>query len=172
MKFSLERFRPPESHGNEPAVVKKVRTPGSDEAAKVNKEKSCDVLLLKTTSGYSLVSETLYEQLKHDLVHYKLVLARNDKGEFFLWPVRVDEPTAVEAMKKAEAGWTRTQWSIAADGYISEPVTHAQPPEEPAWPDADIAELVEGALGGKVIDDPEHKVAKRLIEKRRRGGSR
>jgi hypothetical protein len=95
--------------------------------------------------------------------------AINRQGVVFLWQIRLPgsdgklddwNKTALEAAKRATAGWVRVSANMALGAY--DVFEAAGSLTEPAWPDIKFRDLLAIAFKDKVIDSMDHPVLRKL----------
>jgi len=95
--------------------------------------------------------------------------AINRQGVVLLWQIRLPgsdgklddwNKTALEAAKRATAGWVRVAANMALGAY--DVFEAAGSLSEPAWPDMKFRDLLAIAFKDKVIDSMDHPVLRKL----------
>jgi hypothetical protein len=99
-----------------------------------------------------------------------LVTCINQAGVIFLWPVKMAESnrgggrswseSAMRAAILAKDKWVRLIGEIGNGAYRVFSARGELP--EPTWPDRSLQEYLVVAFEGRIIDDPEHDVIRRL----------
>lgn len=99
-----------------------------------------------------------------------LVTCINTAGTIFLWPIKLAEDSrgggrawsesAMRAALLAKDKWVRLIGELGNGAYRVFSARGELP--EPSWPDRSLQDLLVVAFEGKIIDDPEHDVIRRL----------
>jgi hypothetical protein len=129
------------------------------------------VLDLKDDREVWLVGKPLWPQLltEPSFQVRLLVTSVTVRGEVFLWPLRLPGPdgrldewgqSALNAAETARARWLRVYTVPGCTGYKCQAAKGNLP--DPRWPDLSVNELLNIAFRGRLINDPDHAVLKRL----------
>jgi hypothetical protein len=127
------------------------------------------VLQNEQDQQHYLVDPSLSSSLPGEAVPMTLYSAINMSGGLFLWPVRLPNEdgqqhechiTAHRAAQLAQTTWIRISWDRANSNYAVVSARGEVP--EPAWPEADLQKLLSIAFKGRLIEDLDHSVLKRL----------
>lgn len=127
------------------------------------------VLELKEERENYLVTPSLASEVGGEATPKVLLTTMNRQGVCFLWPVKLpgedgrhDEwnASALEAAKIAESKWTRVAANMSLGAYdVSEAVANLP---EPEWPDVTFQELIRIGFKGRLVDNSDHPVLRRL----------
>lgn len=149
-----------------------VRKPKSQEWFRVHPDPAwrlhTAMLELKEERESYLIARNLWNDLWDEILPTVLYTAVAREGEVFLWPVRLPRDgrmdkfieTDLRAAKAAETQWVRRYW---VPGIKSHKVSAANNlSENPVWPEAGFAELLETAFRDRFIRGIDHPVIKKL----------
>lgn len=99
----------------------------------------------------------------------RLFLAVDSKGNPFLVPVPLPREDGTHhpahealtrAVDQAKTSWIRTSWNQSINGYD---VYEARGQlTDPSWPEEPLEKLIELGFRGKIIDSPDHPIARKL----------
>lgn len=133
---------------------------------------SLDVLVLelKQEGEIYLIDPKLRDSLLDErcVSVMRLRLAVNRQGDIFVWPIRLPgvdgtpnswNKSALEAADLASKSWVRLSANRRVGAYD---IAVASIFEDPRWPDKPFNEVLRIAFKGKVIDDLNHPVLRRL----------
>jgi len=109
-----------------------------------------------------------------EIAEYRLYLTVNEFGHYSVWPVHVGKGSWHEsrrlAVKDATGIWIRMKANIAKEEFftLEAPDDIASKLGKPIWPpDLTFREIVSIAFAGRVIDDVNHPLLKKLRGKKR-----
>lgn len=176
--FSLSRVRLNSNFG-ELAGAKKllltvpIRKPSPQDFFRVhpgnNFRLDVGVIELKEERETYLVIGEMFEHIPAEIVPKKLYTVINRQGVVMLWPVRLpgldgrlDEwnRSAHDAAKVGETSWIRLVSNKSLGSY--EVTVAPRLCDEPKWSEESFEKLVEIAFKGKIIEDMDHPVLRRL----------
>jgi hypothetical protein len=153
-------------------VMLPVRKPGKQEFFRTNPEFSLTaaVLELKDERELYLVLPDVAAQMPGECTFRNLMLCVSRQGNHFLWPVPVPASDGRENpwhhSARAGADLARHTWIRMIPNQAAGMYDIAEARDcvaEPAWPDKAMPELLRLAFGGgKLIEDFDHPVVKRL----------
>ena len=105
----------------------------------------------------------------HLTVPYTVYTVVTKQGTISLWPVRLPEQdgknhdawvSAHEAADRATKAWLNIKWNTGLGGYSQREATGILTP--PAWGSTTFGELLQLGFKGKMIDNLDHLVVKKL----------
>jgi hypothetical protein len=152
-----------------------VRRPRNNEFVRVNVDAGTWTGLVhedKDEEAFYMVTPAALQHFYAQPPTKMSVLAINQNGSFFLWPVPTDERntwngSARNAYQLAKTQWVKLVGDRGASIYNTYIAEGELPP--PRWPDKSFWELVDLAFpGSKIVDNAEHDV----VHKIRTGQSR
>ncbi len=127
------------------------------------------ILEFKQDRQSFIVSPELAPYLPGEAVAKLLIPTITNHGALFLWAIklsdeqgRLDEwnSVALEAAERAKTKWIRLMANMGAGTYDVLEAAGNFP--DPVWPEKSLQELLEIAFKGRVIDDMDHPVLRRL----------
>jgi hypothetical protein len=179
--FDPEKLRLSQNFDVELGVKKKlltvpVRKPDKAWFVRVHPEEkyrlpAAAVLELKEERESYLVTPEIAKQLVGEtaISPRTIFTAVNRQGVVFLWPVRLPgtdgklddwSRSAQEAAQQAMKSWTRIQANMSLGAYDVYQATGSLP--EPQWPVESFQELLKVGFRGKLIDNIDHPVLRKL----------
>jgi hypothetical protein len=175
--FDLDRLALPQSFA-EAIGVRKLLThvpvgkPGNQDWSRVHPnpefQRNLPVLILRTEREMYLVTPEMLVELAGECVGVTMYTAISSQGVLRLWPVRLPGPdgkdlawwsTEREAAELAKKQWVRIKANMALG---ANDIDLSAMTAEPRWPTATFQEVIEIAFAGRLIDNVEHIVVKRL----------
>jgi hypothetical protein len=120
-----------------------------------------------STNSFFLVDPKVYGTLVGRMMICDLRAVIAGDAGMFVWPVRMDLDSAVEAAEAAKAAWIKVIWETSNRKYKIEPA--AKEHGEPAWPFGSFDQLLDVVLKDRVLSDPEHEVVKAIVERKKKG---
>jgi hypothetical protein len=176
--LDLDQFRLSQHFAAATAVRKHVvtvpvRKPNRQEFVRVHPDSdwrlTTATLNLKEERETYVVVPKLWATLNEELVRATLYAAMTRQGTFFIWPVRMpgadgrlDEwsRSAHEGADLATRAWVKVAANMNLGAYELGEAQGDLP--DPVWPSETFAELFSIAFRGKVIDDIDHPVLRKL----------
>jgi hypothetical protein len=157
-----DAFAAPADFSERLAMAPKVRSPHANEDVRCRKDWCWrDVMLVKHDSKLYLVSSNLCQALSGLMFRGSLYAAASDKSEIFIWPVKLNAPTAVEAAEMASKKWSRVVWQHTTKGYL---VKEAEAQHsEPNWRFENFDQLIESAFSGRVLESIDQQVVQEIL---------
>jgi hypothetical protein len=154
-------------------VTVPVRKPNRQEFVRVHPDSdwrlTTAILNLKEERETYIVVPKLWPNLNEELVRATLYAAMTRQGTFFIWPVRMpgadgrlDEwsRSAHEGAELATRAWVKVAANMNLGAYELGEAQGVLP--DPMWPSETFADLFRIAFRGKVIDDIDHPVLRKL----------
>jgi hypothetical protein len=126
------------------------------------------VLILRTEREVYLVKPEMLAELAGECVGVTMYTTISSQGVLRLWPVRLPGPdgkdlawwsTEREAAERAKKQWVRINANMALG---ANEIRLSAMTAEPIWPAATFQEIIEIAFVGRLIDNVDHVVIKRL----------
>ncbi len=127
------------------------------------------VLEMKEERETYLVMPNLRDEMAGEITPKTIFTCITRQGDCFLWPIKLPgedgrlDPWNQSAFDAAEIGkerWIRLVANLTLGAYQVYEATGALP--DPKWPDVTFKKLVTLAFKGKVIEDYEHVILRRL----------
>ncbi|EIC21445.1 hypothetical protein [Thiorhodovibrio frisius] len=177
--FNPESFRLHQNFGAVSGAKKKlliapVRKPNKQAYVRTHPDQAfwmeTPVVDLKEERESYLVHPNLWPELPQELTPKVLVTTIDRQGNLSLWPIRLPSEdgrhddwnaSALEAAELAKTRWVRVQANMSLGAYdVYEATGNLSEPEWPA--DLSMGQLLEIAFKGRVIDNLDHPVIRRL----------
>jgi hypothetical protein len=148
-----------------------VRKPKKSEWFRAHPKMIAEIFVIKreSTGDFYAVDPGLAGELADEIREAYLVACVSDEGALFLWPILKTKSDGsgiqlfesdLEDLSLSRAKWIRRQWSFGSKSYK---VDEADTDKVPEWPETeDIAEWVSRAFRGRLIDDLNHQLVRRL----------
>jgi hypothetical protein len=150
-----------------------VRRPNPQDFVRVHPDavyrESFPAIDLKDERELYMVARNMQAELSAECVPATLYTAINRQGVVFLWPIRLPGPdgkinewwrSAAEAASLAMTQWIRMKANMDLGAYEMFAANGVL--QDPTWPELPFNELLRIAFRGRIIDNPEHPVVKRL----------
>ena len=113
MALQLADFRAPKDFSERLAAAPKVRSPRGDEDVRLHPEWCWEDALMTKHRGKSfLVTQALSELLAGKMFRASLFAAASSQAGLFIWPVKLNAESAVEAAKAATTRWCCIRWDM------------------------------------------------------------
>jgi hypothetical protein len=175
--FDLDSLALPQSFA-EAIGVRKLLThvpvgkPGSQDWSQVHPDpayqRNLAVINLRNEREMYLVTPRMLGELAGEYVGVTMFTAVSSQGVVRLWPVRLPGPdgkdlawwsTEREAAELAKTQWMRIKANMALG---ANEIDVSEMTAKPRWPAATFQEIIEIAFAGRLIDNIEHAVVRRL----------
>lgn len=169
MATTFDRLKAPVNFKELYGALPELRNPQKEDEIRLHAEWILDgVPMVRTsTNGFYVVGAELYSVLVGRMMECNLHAAITSSGSVFVWPVRIDVPTAKAAAEAAIKGWTKVVWDQGTKKYKIEQASKDH--GEPKWPFADFDKLLEVSLTNRILEDPNHEVVLKVLAKKRKG---
>lgn len=127
------------------------------------------IIEIKEENETYLVIPDLWNDLSSEIVAKVFFTAITRQGDLFLWPIRLPSSdgriddynaSALEAATIAEKTWIRLKANRSLGAYDVFEATGDI--ANPAWPDISFQKIVEIAFRGRIIDNLNHPVLRKL----------
>jgi hypothetical protein len=175
--FDLDRLALPQSFA-EAIGVRKLLThvpvgkPGNQDGFRVHPnpefQRNLPVHILRNEREIYLVTPEMLAELAGECVGVTMYTAISSQGVLRLWPVRLPGPdgkdlawwsTEREAAELAKKQWVRIKANMALG---ANDINVSAMTAVPRWPTATFQEIIEIAFAGRLIENVEHVVVRRL----------
>lgn len=165
MVFDANRFKaPPTSAGAPPEL----RSPRGDEDIRVHPQWRFDALAMAKASGkFFIIDQDLHAALAGRMGTYDLHAAITSSGKVIVWPIKQSDEVLKEAAAKATSEWTRVSWDTNNKTHGHTPA--AEKHSDPVWPFQTFEDLLDVAVHGRILTDPEDETVKAILAKKRKG---
>ena len=127
------------------------------------------ILEFKQDRQSFIVAPELAPYLPGEAVAKFLLPTITNHGTLFLWPIRLPDEqgrldewntVAHEAAERAKSKWVRLMANMGAGTYDVLEAAGQFP--DPVWPEASLQQLLEIAFKGRIIEDQDHPVLRKL----------
>jgi hypothetical protein len=150
-----------------------VRKPNKQDFVRVNPsadyQLTAAVIELKDEDEMYLVAPNLVDDLSGEVMPVTIFTGITRQGTVFLWPAKLPDAagrsnswheSALDAAGFAQEKWVRVASDMSLGAYRVWEATGELP--EPEWPDKTLRDLLTIAFKGRLIEDLNHPVLKRL----------
>jgi len=168
MSFQVSDFTVPEEFSKRYVSAPEVRPPRKSEDVRVHREWIWPgVAMVKSGGKLHLVHSGLFVPLTGKMSLYSLRAAISSEDGAFVWAVRLDMPTAIEAAEESTKGWCNIAWDLSTRSYKVEAPQEQH--EEPTWPFESFEQLLELALSGRTLKSLDDPVVQKILGKKAPG---
>jgi hypothetical protein len=164
MVFNRDRYKAPKHSGGTPPEL---RSPRSEEDIRVHATWRYPGLAMAKASGkFFVVDQDVHAVLAGRMFTCELRAAVSSKGEVFVWPIKDDDTAQKDAAEKAVSEWIRVAWNTNAKTHEVKPA--AEQHGEPQWPFETFDQVLDVAIVGRILSDPEAETVKSILAKKKR----
>ncbi len=165
MAINIADFQVSQDEAELPRSKVELRGPRGEEAIRVHATwRAKSVAAVRHQGKFFVINRALRPVLRGRWFTVELCATCSSTGELFVWPVRDDDETMKQAAKAAVDKWSSVEWITKKKKYTVEAAkkVHA----DPVWPDGAFNDLLEAALAGRVLSQPEDEVVQAILRKK------